>query len=332
MDDYTGLIHVDSNVIDDRCNNTQSDFINYTNGVMRYSDDAFEVGLVELHIPYTWRNVSEGNYVGVFRKHDLLEGGLIKIDSGFYPSVQSLIDYINKQLLEVYYNNDPGLTDTAFLKVDPTQGKLVENLKAAKNDIDQSQVHLKFTFQLSELLGFEGRVFAAVKSDSLEEAAIDVYNVSHNILHRKPTYWIAKQFSRKYKNPNEASPYGLVIIIFKSTIFRHVARINTALAHPQIYRGIEELFVYCSIVKHHQIGNKHTQVLRVTPVFPERLEDRGQPLVLSYTKPYYYPLFDSSFDKIELQLRDRSGNLIEFESGSTLAILHIRRKNADQLP
>jgi len=335
MDDYTGLIHVDSNVIDDRCSNTQSSFVNYTTSNYRYSDDKFEVGLLELHLPYSWNNLSEGSFIGVFSGNRLIENGLIPIRGGCYNTVDSLIATCNKAMRTYFFGARfplAGSESTFYFDSDlrrvvaPVVLGQNEKAKAAgDSSFNVETLEVRFTSELAFLFGFDDRCFEVYFYK--ENADLERRNgLIQKVLSQRPDMKIEKVAGFPIVDATDGIAKRCSIIFFRS--YDQSTSLASALAarEHRVYHGIEELFVYCSIIKHQMIGNSFKQILRVTPVFPAKHWDRGQPVVLAYDRPYYFSLFDTSFDKIEIQLRDRAGKLIEFESGSTIAILEIRRK------
>lgn len=364
MDDYVGLFHVDSNAIDDRCSNSASSFKNYTSSMYRYSSDKFEAGLLELHLPFSWINLHPGNYIGIFDQvtGHLVRNGIIYVREGYYPTLQSLIDECNLMVERNFYGQyldeffpPEKMEDGTVYQPRPPQFLTYEEVlrhahwrlttgrigKASlSGPVDPAlktvrNMYVRFTPQLALLLGFDGHFFEHLKIQTpiTEKEQTTLNLIKARVAQQYPYLRIKYEleFPEDLKRGDLTVRHRHHIIMYQSTLFDSAdvgkMSFNTlALREPNVHPGLEELFIYCSIIKHHAIGNSFKQLLRVTPVNPPPGASRGLPIVLSYDRPYYFPLFDTSFDSIEIELRDRAGQLINFESGGTIAILEIRRR------
>lgn len=361
MEDYVGLFHVDSNVIDDRCVNSQASFKNYTSSTYRYSDEKFEAALLEIHIPFTWVNLHDGNYIGVFDAESgaLIRNGLVKIRQGYYHSLSHLIRECNSTFKMIFYaeryeehfpssfeegRETPGVAPD-FL----TYIEMVDRIEASvdlgnamvqpSGALDASKrtvrkVHVRFTPQLAQLLGFDAYCFEYLKVQvpMHERERAELNAIKRRVVSQNPHMRIRYELDFA-----EDTPRGVIsrfynhVVMFGSDVYDegliiHLASASTSQSRPRVQAGIEELFIYSSLIKQHMIGNSYKQLLRVTPVYPPVNAHRGEPIILTYDRPYYFPLYDTLFDHIEIELRDRAGELIVFESGSTIAVIDIRRK------
>ena len=439
MENYEGLLHLDSNVIDSRVDNLLSKFVNYTSSQFRYTDSNYEVGLTELHIPYTWYNVSYNQMIGVFTSDTKQLVGLARIDAGFYPNIDDLLRHCNHRL-EFSFFKRPGIGiqgQETTLALTPNSNRVYASLKTISGNNRFRGIHLRFTPQLATLLGFSNHSFLAIDAthlrgpdrtpqklnplpyrprkgrierdagESLDEDEEDIDEEedrkeeeefkkdeeaerkeaeqerkedeeerkeeeeekrveaeeeedeyveeqqeryrSHwreldfldertnreiqKTIKRRPDLEATNVFPAKgkieYLGEHGQYIHGSFRVVVLDTPGTQGEDPNVATSPPLVRAGIDELFVYCSIVKHSALGNQFKQILRITPVYPPPHKQRGEPIVLSYEKPFYFPLYDTCFDRIEVQLRDRQGNLIDFQSGSVLAILDIRRNGSD---
>ena len=94
---------------------------------------------------------------------------------------------------------------------------------------------------------------------------------------------------------------------------------------PDLLRGVHSLFLYCDAIKPTYIGDSYSQVLRVVEIPSNAM--LGHQINLKYAVPYYIPLNCTDFEKIELHLKDSTGENIQFQYGRVIATLHFRRKN-----
>ena len=70
------------------------------------------------------------------------------------------------------------------------------------------------------------------------------------------------------------------------------------------------------------MGDKTTQLLRVVPVKGAS----GDMVTKIYENVHYVPLQLKSFEDVEINIRDDSGNYVPFERGALNVTLHFRRK------
>lgn len=86
--------------------------------------------------------------------------------------------------------------------------------------------------------------------------------------------------------------------------------------------GIHALYVYCNLVSPQILGNTFAPLLRVVPV--ENIKFGGQCHQV-YTKPYFYPLACNNFQVIEAEIRQKTGDPVDFKFGDTTLVLEFRR-------
>lgn len=91
-------------------------------------------------------------------------------------------------------------------------------------------------------------------------------------------------------------------------------------------RGLpENLFIYTDICSSHIVGDIRTPLLRIVPY-----NSAAVPYGANYSatfSPFYFPLLQTSFQTIEIDIRDKFMNLIPFERGPLLITLHFKRSN-----
>jgi hypothetical protein len=91
-----------------------------------------------------------------------------------------------------------------------------------------------------------------------------------------------------------------------------------------IHAGYRLMYVYCDIAAFSTVGNTKTPLLRVCNTEGKH----GTMNRVTFSRPFYVPVARRQFDTILLNIRDELGQLMPFESGKSVATLHLRRRHA----
>jgi hypothetical protein len=83
------------------------------------------------------------------------------------------------------------------------------------------------------------------------------------------------------------------------------------------------MYVYCDIASYTFVGDVKAPLLRVCDTEGEY----GQNVRMIFTHPHYIPLGRTSFDTLEINIKDELGRSMPFEFGKAVVTLHFRRKN-----
>jgi hypothetical protein len=100
--------------------------------------------------------------------------------------------------------------------------------------------------------------------------------------------------------------------------------INTATYNADIGGSETSFFVYCNIVQPQFVGNSLKQLLRTVPVSTGTL---GTTVHKEFITAHYIDVLTNDFDTVEVELRNDSGKLIDFQFGKIILKLHLRRRN-----
>ncbi|GFW35958.1 uncharacterized protein TNCV_1927871 [Trichonephila clavipes] len=105
--------------------------------------------------------------------------------------------------------------------------------------------------------------------------------------------------------------------------------------HSQIVKGIEEsafvadpqaafpvFYVYSDIVQPVVVGHVEAPLLRVVRISG----DDGDAVSAQYDRPHYVPVIRQSFHTIEIEICLNSGDLLPFERGKVIVVLHFRMR------
>ena len=85
---------------------------------------------------------------------------------------------------------------------------------------------------------------------------------------------------------------------------------------------IHDLYVYCDLVEPRVVGDKMAPLLRSVPV----LHRDGNTINEIFENVHYVPVSRTTFDTIEIDIRDSTGESIPFEGGTLKVTLHFRRR------
>ncbi|GFX78919.1 uncharacterized protein TNCV_3912081 [Trichonephila clavipes] len=81
------------------------------------------------------------------------------------------------------------------------------------------------------------------------------------------------------------------------------------------------IYVYCDLVEPQIVGDIQSPLLKVVKV-----EGKDEVVNSHYTRPHYVPVIRQHFQPIELNLRLHSGDLVLFERGRVIAVIHFRMR------
>ncbi|GIX81302.1 uncharacterized transposon-derived protein F54H12.3 [Caerostris darwini] len=104
---------------------------------------------------------------------------------------------------------------------------------------------------------------------------------------------------------------------------------------PQVIENIKEssftadphtefpiFYVYSDIVQPVVVGHVEAPLLRVVRISG----NDGDVINVLYDRPHYVPVIRQSFQTIEIEIRLNSGNLVPFERGKVIIVLHFRMR------
>ena len=90
-----------------------------------------------------------------------------------------------------------------------------------------------------------------------------------------------------------------------------------------IHAGYRLMYVYCDLASFTTVGNTKSPLLRVCDVNGKH----GAMNRITFDRPFYVQVSRREFDTIVLNIRDELGQLMPFESGKSVATLHLRRRH-----
>jgi len=94
---------------------------------------------------------------------------------------------------------------------------------------------------------------------------------------------------------------------------------------PNLLAGIPaDIYVYCDLVEPQLVGDTVAPLLKIVNIDTNDYK-YGSHKVVHFITPHYLPVIKTSFESVEIDLRDDKGNRLPFEFGTTYMKLHLRR-------
>ncbi|GBN67376.1 hypothetical protein AVEN_149569-1 [Araneus ventricosus] len=82
------------------------------------------------------------------------------------------------------------------------------------------------------------------------------------------------------------------------------------------------IYTYCDLVEPQIVGDVQAPLLKIVKVEGKD----GEVVNAHYVRPHYVPVLRKNFQTIEMVLRLHSGELVPFERGRVIAVLHFRMR------
>lgn len=91
-----------------------------------------------------------------------------------------------------------------------------------------------------------------------------------------------------------------------------------------IYFGIpDQMFIYCDLVEPQLIGYESSQVIKIVNT-TEKEEKFGSSCFRSFQKIHYIPVMRKEFEKVEIEIKDITGEDFQFRHGVSTIKLHFK--------
>lgn len=91
---------------------------------------------------------------------------------------------------------------------------------------------------------------------------------------------------------------------------------------PNLTIHFPALFVYCNFIDHQYVGNERAPLLRFIPI-TSRV---GDYTTIEFQKPYYVTLSTGYINAMSFEVRDDTGDFVNFQYGKVILMLHFRPK------
>ncbi len=160
---------------------------------------------------------------------------------------------------------------------------------------------------VQELMKATNKVLAKDVSDNIK--------MTYNALTGKVTVQL--------KNGYQLVLTGRLSIVFGFGGKEHVLKKMTQSPYVADLSPMSTIYVYCDIVEPQIVRDTNAQLLKIIPV-----EGRfGDVIAKTFTNIQYVPIQTTSFENIEILLRNDTGDAVPFERGKVVNTLHFRQRS-----
>jgi hypothetical protein len=102
---------------------------------------------------------------------------------------------------------------------------------------------------------------------------------------------------------------------------------NLASSEPDFNIGLpSQAFIYCSIVKPQIVASRMHELMRSIAIDTKKYS-HGRYGQITFQHPQYLPVNVNVVDQIAIDIRDGTGSVLPFISGSSTLLLHFRRRS-----
>lgn len=100
---------------------------------------------------------------------------------------------------------------------------------------------------------------------------------------------------------------------------------NTSIRPANMLLGLPaQMYIYCDIVEPQLIGDTMAPLLQIINIDTANYV-YGANRFVQFSTPHYVPLIKTSFESLEIDLRDNTGTLLPFHFGTSCVKLHFRK-------
>ena len=263
----------------------------------------WEVGMSNLSYTKSWDLKTEKGIVHLlaYKKEaefELFEN-FLELDFSNVTDIEILVDLINDSATEKK-SKDKLNFNLPSLTLHEKFGKIEMKFGLRNGGI----CLFKFSKNLNKFLGFDEYL--------LEKYFREVENLYK--FHFENTMGSFKKFQQDIRDnwsPRDALPKNGNFGIFSHSPFNFSPDINN-------------LFIYCDIIKPNFVGNDMEPLLRIVGVpndarYKEEVRE-------SFIDIHYHPLNTNYIESVEIDIKDEFGKPIPFQFGRTIVELHFRKK------
>ena len=87
---------------------------------------------------------------------------------------------------------------------------------------------------------------------------------------------------------------------------------------------VHSMYIYTNIIEHHIVGDTRAPLLRIVNVEGKP----GETITKLYDSPHYVPIKQKLIGTVEIDIRDGSGQVIPFVTGTVIVKLHFRKRRS----
>ena len=259
-------------------------------------NENWSVGLVEISYPKSWFNVVKRHKIELFNK----SGDIFKIPENVVIKLDNFTEDTKEKEKYMIDDNSTCIKVGHYEDVQQLCSSINNKFEAFKSVIDKVPI-LKIDKISNKACLKPAEIGDDVYFPYLGEEIEYILGLADHA--NTPLYW------KTLQNVKSSEEIDKIELIFKEK--KHKA-----------YRCVElnatthSLFVYSDIVQHNYVGDGFAQLLRIVEV-PNNSK-LGDTIVLTYDQPHYIPLQTNFIDTIQLDIKDDTDQLIQFETGKVI--------------
>ena len=321
----------------------------------------WEVALVEMQFPITWRLLTQNNKIGLLFYHKTTVGQYKPTWSMSKISLksQTFHNFVKKENIK----RAGKFTREDLLGIDPYSNYSAMNLPEVETNVGYVLIDLNDGYAL-RIWVLEGSIYKSF--DYVEAFLPHQYYYSPQHVAREAVTALRAQLARAttlYKDlpasNGDGSPSMLLnwnldpesatisfntrvdsadafLVMYKSseelhrvlgfqTLTQDVARykipMTSASTRPQMKFSTPALYVYSDIIGDELVGDVKVPLLRAVPI--EGM--MGDFVHKEFIRPYYKPLNKGYINSILIEVKDDTGKDMQFTLGKVICTLHFRR-------
>lgn len=330
----TSYLTLPSNTTDFASNSTSSFRVKLPYGLDFQGN--WEVALTEITYPVSWNTIklTEGKIEIIYKHNGQLLSLQTRVQPGFYNDIEELVKAI-KYALEKESLKLPHrlfMVDFAMYRLT----KLKQNNRDVFNEWEKLGYSYNDIFQRPNLIPEPtgegtGEVLQKLGHNLARSDNKRHLKLEENLLARAVKIDYSEMIKRvelkidtKTINMIKFDPVLQFTLGFQRDRILNTEN-NLADYNSDISAGITTFYIYCSIVESQCIGNSLEQILRTVPLTENN--KLGNVVYKEFLSPHYINLLSKSFDTIQVDLRDDSGKLVDFQFGKVILKIHFRRKS-----
>jgi hypothetical protein len=254
----------------------------------------YEVALVEIQYPHTWQTFNKDDDY-TFTCIDVEDNShSIKMPKGYYKDVSELVEKLNGAYSQYLRYN--------IIKCQ-REDEDVDDIETIHRD----RIAASFSYGITTIPPNEGNIASSHASST--SVSFHYHKIENKVS-------LSLRCGLQVKLSNGLSQ----ALGFEQKVYTENAM---ASYQPDITRGFNTLYVYCSICEPQIVGDTYAPLLRTVFI----TENRGNTVDTIFDSPHYIPVMQSKFDVIELNIKNDLNELVSFGAGAkVLCKLHFRQK------
>lgn len=292
--------------------NTLANFkVSLSQPIMLNDPDKWEVGLAEIRFPNSWYNIDEGkNY---FEK-DIINPTKEEV-SGMFTNEKGNIEMIarldDNEKTEVASPVNLPLSSAASIEASEPPKKKTK---------DWQLISLVYRTRITLPAGHYDSAKDIINPlNKSQKGIFRPFHFEYDSVTKRTKVDLKNNCVIRWQNSDIARCLGF----FPNGVIKKEGKtISPTLSSVQ--DTISSIYVYTDIIENQHAGDVKVPLLRIIPV----TQPNGKVCYEKYDKPYFFPVNRGHIEKISINIRDDTGELVPFQSGKVVVTLLFKRKLA----